>query len=736
MNQMEPEKLPLDARLLSEAIIEFNISRRSVSLYPPGHEVIRKSIERTYELLLRLFELRSKITLGIARDVLVIDEYVLDRNNPVYRECALSFHERGIASITFSSSLTMEELVALHEVLTRRDGPNGAELVEAVRQRGVRGLVLVAIDLSNFGFVEDETRPEDESQDRVWEDYIYGLLGGRLSGEEAAGVIETTPVEKVAALLNRDMPEKVPDETYDRVITTYLRGRAATRMTPDSVHRLFDLIENLNPDLKRQFLSRTFSNLAVSTADMEAVLREMESESFQKIFDLFSRHAAMIPDTLKNVIDKLGAIRSDGGKAEPEDFEEGVFHFDVVGSDAPVLHDIEIADDIAGLFEEDHFDSYVSERYRRDLDTLLRKSMPIMDRKLVELRDECSDHNVERVLSEVMIEVLESDVVSKKDYLDVLTALTDLATTFVSTGRFEETLEIYNTLYTHSLGGRFQYEAQSALQYYFQQDAFLTAFVESARTWGRKDREGVVRLGKALRTHIISPLIEVVREEQDAGARKYLLTLLAELGSDILPEAVHALQDERWYVRRNMLYLIRHCGNAQYVDEVRKHAKDKDPRICAEAVHTLLHFKTSDAEPFLRVHLQSDNDDLRMHAIKLAGMYKVREATPVLAELLERKDLFGTAAHTKIPIVKALAMIGDPRALPAFAKILHSKALIYRGGLEELKLEIYRSLAKFPFEEAKDLIRTGVNSKNEKIRSICQDLMLEAYSREKVDPNA
>ena len=85
----EHEKIPLDARLLSDAIIELNISRRNISIYPKDHPSVEKSLSRAYEFLQKLFELRPEITLAIAKDTLIIDDYYLDKKNPVYREFAL-----------------------------------------------------------------------------------------------------------------------------------------------------------------------------------------------------------------------------------------------------------------------------------------------------------------------------------------------------------------------------------------------------------------------------------------------------------------------------------------------------------------------------------------------------------------------------------------------------------------------------------------------------------------------
>ena len=172
------EKLPLDAKLLSDAVIELNISRRSVGIYPPEHPIVRQAIDRALQHLLKLFEIRPSITLGIAKDALVIDEYTLDRRNPVFREFAKSLHGKGIAAITFASGLTQAEMLRLHEIIAAKGGPSGAELAE-LAGRDIPHVTFSTIDLSNFQFIEGVQRDEG-ARGSIWEDYVYGLIAGRL----------------------------------------------------------------------------------------------------------------------------------------------------------------------------------------------------------------------------------------------------------------------------------------------------------------------------------------------------------------------------------------------------------------------------------------------------------------------------------------------------------------------------------------------------------------------------
>lgn len=69
------ENLPLDTRLLSDAIIELNISRHNVAIYPRSHPIVEKSLNLAFGYLQKLFELRKEITLAVANDMLIIDDY-------------------------------------------------------------------------------------------------------------------------------------------------------------------------------------------------------------------------------------------------------------------------------------------------------------------------------------------------------------------------------------------------------------------------------------------------------------------------------------------------------------------------------------------------------------------------------------------------------------------------------------------------------------------------------------
>ena len=352
------------------------------------------------------------------------------------------------------------------------------------------------------------------------------------------------------------------------------------------------------------------------------------------------------------------------------------------------------------------------------------------------LHRDCHDDVVERVMSEVMLEVLGSDIVTGPEFLKILTRLSELCQTFVSTGRFEETLLVYNTLYTHSLSGRFSKECANTVEYFFHSADFANRFLDALRTWGRKNRQGAARLSRALKKSVIKPLLLVTAQETDAATRKFLLSLLVEMGRDVVPAVKEELKSDDAEKVRMFLYLLRKCGADSEATHVRKLLGHKNPRIGTAALRTLIHFRTKDALPYLKIYLESKEPDIRLEAIELAGTYKVKETLPVLEATLDRKDLLGTSYAEKMAAVQALGRIGDVSILERFTRILETKSLINKGKLEELKVEIFRALRNFPAKDVEPLLRLGIWSDNEEMKAISSEVLASLYAEGEGPPDA
>ncbi|MDA8084803.1 MAG: HEAT repeat domain-containing protein [Nitrospiraceae bacterium] len=707
MAEEKTEKLPIDAKLLTDAVIELNISRRSVGLYPREHPIVRESIGRAHDFMIRLFEIRDSITLGIARDVLMIDHYILDRKNPVFREFAHSLYRKGIIAVTFSAGLGIEELTGFHEMLLAGDEVIGDAVLKLAEEKGLRHIRPVPMELSKLKFTENGERRDGSDLD-IWGNYITALLEGRLAEADAEGIALHLPPEELALYLNeRGADAASGRETYDRVITTYLKRQDYHGVKAELFHRFISVIGGLSPEIKQQLLKRAFDNPYLGKTDMDHLVRGLSSDDIEKLLGMFRENASLIPESLQNIIDK---ISSADASADP--------FFELLPGNRAMVDDIEIDERVVNLFRVDSATEFVGEEYRNDLSHMLKTPAAGREGGAGVIAHDCADGIIGRKYSDLLVELLEAEEATRQDYLDLLTKLVEVVRDFMDTGRFSEISDVYNIVYSHGLSGRYREEASGMLDYYFHSGLFIDGFLEALKVWGRHDREGVQRLVRVQRRYLADPLIGLLVEEEEPSNRKFLLQVLGGLGSEIVPGAVVRLGDNRWYVVRNMICLIREAGSEKDAHHVRRFAESGNKKICIEAIRTLIYFKTPDAILYVKKYLEGDDQEMRDYVVRFAGIHRFRAIVPTLLKLLMRNRIFGRQTEFRKAIIRALGEIGDPSAVKSLETLVRSSAVINRAAAEELKVEIYRSLGNYPPGAAAALLQMGLESGNSEIRSL------------------
>jgi HEAT repeat protein len=703
------EEQPLDAKLLSDAVIELNISRRSVGLYPPEHPITKQSIKSAYLLLKKLFEIRNSITLGVAKDVLMVDEYTLDRNNPVFMEFAFALHLKSIASITFYSGLEEHEVLILHELISDKDLPAGQGLIELDLYKKLRHIKFVPIDISRFKFVEGARGGEKDSGQIVWEDYVYGLMEGKLEREDAEGVVLKIPAIDVASFIN-NYP-RASDEGYDRIITSYLSKKGRKETNREALKRFITLVEHLSPDIKKQLLQRAASSTVMTGRDADEMLASVSTEEMERMINLF-KSQSVLPESLRNVLDKLSetGIEKD---VKP----------DVIAGGVSIIDDILVNEDMLKLFEEDKFGDFVDEKYQKELNDILKTKF-IGDSELIPgAKKSMSPEIIDNAYSDIILELVNFKHIKREDYINLLTRLAELADTFLETGRFDEVLHIHNIVYSRMLTGSFGDETHSMLEYFFRSEQFVSKLVEVLNLWGRNQRDSAIKLARVLKLNLIPRLFESLNIEESAHQRRFYLTVLSHLGSDALKEAADRLDDERWYVVRNMIFLLRISGGKNYIKKIRPLIRHKNKKVRIEALKTLLHFNAPDAFSCLRTFLSGRNSQLKESAIKLSGTYRVEKAVPFLLKILDKKVVLGSDLHCKPLAIQALGKIGDPTALENLKKLFKTRSLLYSGAFQEIRQEIVKSLANYPFEQAGPILELAIASGNEETKAIAEKLI-------------
>ncbi len=204
--------------------------------------------------------------------------------------------------------------------------------------------------------------------------------------------------------------------------------------------------------------------------------------------------------------------------------------------------------------------------------------------------------------------------------------------------------------------------------------------MDSLKIMGRQSRDEAWQLCKDYGEMIIPILIDALMNEETQSFRSLLMSLIRQYGDAIVPEALHRLNDSRWFVKRNMLYLLSGCKDEQIIPHVRPYCRHENPKVSFEAIKCLLSMEDRFGIERIQEYFRSGTQEEIEQAITLLSAYRMKEAVPTLVQMLRKKGMNKTDLSQKIAIIQALGNIGDLRSLDAFREISFRKTFFFFKG--------------------------------------------------------
>ncbi|MBI4655060.1 MAG: HEAT repeat domain-containing protein [Nitrospirae bacterium] len=219
-----------------------------------------------------------------------------------------------------------------------------------------------------------------------------------------------------------------------------------------------------------------------------------------------------------------------------------------------------------------------------------------------------------------------------------------------------------------------------------------------------------------LNRNAITPLIVVLGELESIHGRKKVINLLTQVGKKDLQTLAKGLSDSRWYVVRNIVYILRQIGDKRALEYIITAAKHPDIRVRKEVIWALSEFKSSSALVILKDYLNDTDILIRKVAVKaLCGIGSV-DAREVLLNSVPGKDFLNKELDEKKEFFAALSNWKDPETVNFIIKILKNKTFFKRLRHNENKACAAYSLGLMGNKDALPALYKLKNSKNKLLR--------------------
>src|SRR3990172_5975915 len=94
------------SRELSDFLIELSIGLHKNAIYPPGHPLLDSATAGIVRRVDALLKDLASLSLGVARQQLVIEGVATDENNPVLRDLAQRLHRHHLGAVKFTQGVS------------------------------------------------------------------------------------------------------------------------------------------------------------------------------------------------------------------------------------------------------------------------------------------------------------------------------------------------------------------------------------------------------------------------------------------------------------------------------------------------------------------------------------------------------------------------------------------------------------------------------------------------------
>lgn len=218
-----------------------------------------------------------------------------------------------------------------------------------------------------------------------------------------------------------------------------------------------------------------------------------------------------------------------------------------------------------------------------------------------------------------------------------------------------------------------------------------------------------------LREKTVRPLIQRLTNEKDAFARKLLSTALAKLGSIAIPDLLSALQDEHWYMVRNVIAILGQIGGprtAGYLHPLLWHA---DFRIAREAIRALARIGGDQAVESLLQLVDNGQRELYPQVIIALGIIRNPAAVPSLVKIIKSRDPFMKKTDLKTSAIKALGRIGAPEAASELERLAKRRPWWRRSRLAVLRIQAIAALGQIGSPSSKPVMETLCRDRDQRI---------------------
>jgi tetratricopeptide (TPR) repeat protein len=177
----------------------------------------------------------------------------------------------------------------------------------------------------------------------------------------------------------------------------------------------------------------------------------------------------------------------------------------------------------------------------------------------------------------------------------------------------------------------------------------------------------------------IQPFMTVLGELKTIEARKSVINALTFLGGKDLNTLAKGLSDSRWYVVRNIIYVLRRIGDRRVVEFLIRAAHHSDIRVRKEVIKALGEMGAQGVIQTLREFLEDPEPSVRIAAVRALGTVGTDAAKKIVLGKISDKMFVDFDFNEKKECFTVLSRWNDGVVFDFLMKTIRKKAFFGRA---------------------------------------------------------
>jgi len=217
------------------------------------------------------------------------------------------------------------------------------------------------------------------------------------------------------------------------------------------------------------------------------------------------------------------------------------------------------------------------------------------------------------------------------------------------------------------------------------------------------------------------PLSDLLGKINQMKMRRVVCDALAKIGKEHIGVLASRLDDRRWYVVRNIVYVLGKIGDVRMIDKFRRLVRHGEVKVRKEVIRALEEINHPKATDLLMQFIQDEDLSIRASVVRLLAKSHHKEALEPLVQVIQHRDFEEKDLYEKREFMEALAHIGKEEVIPVLERIIKRKGFFWfkREKQDEIALCAANALKVIGTQKAVDVLEEGRRSTSKDVRDAC-----------------